>query len=221
MAVKKGVDMRVVRHERAFVELDRQPPEQREVGFHLGELLTADGDHARAAPPSRLECRLDHRSIGRGQTSRSRGSRTACQTAEYAVGWVDKLLCERTQRQKLPAKLRKDASVARHLEFRERRSHGLRCQTTGLDGNPLSLEISVRIDLPHEGRRIEVAEPAGTRESVIRTPVPEVVEVEYRIDHARRVARLDSSGVDLMDLKHRIGIAIADIGSLARCDADK
>src|SRR5436853_309929 len=114
-----------------------------------------------------------------------------------------------------------ESSATRHLAFRERRSHGLRCQTTRLDGNPLALEISVRIDLPHEGRRIEVAERADTVEDVIRTPVPEVVEVEYRIDHARRVARLDSSGVDLMDLKHRIGIAIADIGSLARCDADK
>src|SRR5207253_5785947 len=55
-----------------------------------------------------------------------------------------------------------------------------------------------------------------TVEVVLGTPVPEVPEIEHRVDHARSIAWLDPPDIQAADDEAvRIGHAIADVGQRA------
>ena len=87
-------------------------------------------------------------------------------------------------------------SVARtgHFEVAQCGAHGLRGEARIGQLHTHRHHRAVEAHLEHLGIRVAVAEGIHTVEHVVRAPVPEVAEIEHRVDHRGRVARGDLAG---------------------------
>ena len=132
--------------------------------------------------------------------------------AEHAVGAVDQLVGERrdARLQQLLADLGPVAPEERHLELAQARAGGQRREARELDDLPrrrqpprsASGSVTKTCACGSDG-----AEHAAAVEVVARAPVPEVVEVERRRLHRRRVARLDPA--EALEARNRIELVAA------------
>ena len=94
-----------------------------------------------------------------------------------------------------PADVRERPPVRRHLEPVRRRTDGLRGEARVVQANLHPLGAQRILGAVDERVRVAVAERVHAVEQVLGPQVPEVAMVEDRVDHRRRVARLDATDV--------------------------
>ena len=116
--------------------------------------------------------------------------------AEHAVVRVDKLLAKGNHAEHLPPELREGAAPDGHLDFAQRRPDRLGSKARELDGNRLLGQTLRRIVEPDPGGGVERTEGIYAVEDEVGPAVPEVGEVEDRVDHGRRIARLYPPRID-------------------------
>ena len=219
---QKAVEGGLIGNQGRLIELDCQPPEEGEVGFHLVETIRRDLD---GIPEIVLKSILDHLAV------------TACEPpvadkfpvrqhdspgdgAEHAVDGVDGLLTERGKTEHLPAELREGTPLEGHLGIIERRPRCLGGEAAKLDGDLLFHQRIVQVE-PDTGTRIERTERVDTVEKEVGPAIPEIVEVEDRVDVGRGVACRYPAHVETANLKHRIWNAYPVIERVAGDDVHK
>ncbi|MND73406.1 hypothetical protein D3C80_649800 [compost metagenome] len=203
VALQVVVQRGLVGNQGGFVELDRQAEEQREIGFHLGVRRTTQGHRLGGIPQARIEGRLDQVAVGRPARAGHR--------AEHRVGGRDALVAEHQGIEHALADVGKGAPAAGHLHCAAGWPHGL-----GRGRGVVEGQADLGCDRRLVGRgdedagiRVAVAEGRETVEHEIGPAVPEVAQVEHRVDHRRRVAPGTAPHVDATDLEDAVGLLCA------------
>src|SRR6266581_5668686 len=114
--------------------------------------------------------------------------------------------------EQLLAYLGEAAPIEGHLERASGRPYGLGGQARKGDAHALLCwRCADRSAGIHPDTRIGVRVPEGTGavEDAVGPAVPEVREVEDRVDNGRSIARLDAAGVGAAHVEHRVGYGTA------------
>src|SRR6185369_10218049 len=133
---------------------------------------------------------------------------------------MDKLLSERRETEHLTAQLREGAAPEGHFGIIERWSGGLGGETGKLDGHRFLHERAVVVE-PDSGRGVQGAEGINAVEHEVGATVPEIVEVENRVDIGRRVAGRYPAHVEAASLEDLVGNGGAVIDRRTWNDAHK
>ena len=235
--VHETVEGAVVGDEGRLVELDGEPEEEREVRLHHGELVGRERGASRIrdrqparrerhdlgrVPVRRLEGVANQRRVGDLQSRSTGRTRTVGERAEQAVVRVDELAAERRQAEELLPDLRPRAAGARHEVGAHGRTDRHRRDTAVIDGDGHRDDAAVELHLEHARGGVARPERADAIEDGVPAAVPQVAEVEDRVDDRRRVARRDPSDVRAPDVPdgvrhtaaHLLGAAGHDVHEL-------
>ena len=128
---------------------------------------------------------------------------------------IDFLLGERPRGNQTLADVIERAAQRSHLSIAERWTDGLRCQRRVIDPD---LHEAHRIVAGLQHLRILVADAkhADAVENGFCAAVPECVAIERRVDHGRSIAWLGASGIEAVDVEHRVGNRDRDVPVRAR-----
>ena len=180
--VQERVVARLVRDLRRPVEHDGQPPVQGEVVLHDREAV----HHRARVPPRRIERGPDQRRVGGVEAE----AREPGERAQHAVGGVHELLAERPEREELAAELGEAPPRARHLDAIVRRPDFLGRQASVGEGDLDRCRHAVG-HAQDPGGWVGRSRGVHAVEDVVRAAVPEVPEVEDRVDAEGRVPACD------------------------------
>ena len=214
-----AIERRVVRNQQRLVLLDGKAPEQREVVLHLREAvdvilhdsICGDHDLGVVTPILLGEGALDQRLVNCVEAFVLLAGNQAAGLAEEAILVMHPLGRQRAQTDQLASQIRECLARARHFEIAQWRANGLRCEAGIVDQRLDQLELDAAVSMggvrqqDASRRRMRVArlarpsrdlecaraERINAIELIVRATIPELPVVEYRVDHGRRLARLN------------------------------